>query len=399
MTPGSPSAAAATSAGATRLAIAGLMVLALLGRLPLAMLNLGLLLLVRDQGNSYAVAGAVAGASTVAMGLAAPRIGRLADRVGAAPVLVGTGLVGMVTTATLGAVPERLGIAGITALAVVAGGATPPIATVFRASLPRLVGQDRLGQMYALEAACQELVYVVGPMLVLAIVAGADARAAVVVCGLLTGVVTAAFAAAVARHAAPPSATGRGGSVLANPRLRRILLAYLALGGTFGSIEVAAVAALEHLGERGASGVVLGAWAAGSFAGGVVVPRVWRASPARRLSALLVILALLGIPLAACALAGPWALGAALFAQGIAIAPTIGSVYELIPRITPENTLTEAFSWSIGSVVIGSSIGMALSGLATSHAGGAVAMTLAVLFPTVAALTFDPRGTRWRDVK
>lgn len=386
-------------ARATPLTVGGLMLLALLGRLPMAMLNLGLLLLVRDQGNSYAVAGAVAGASTVAMGLAAPRIGRLADRLGAAPVLVGTGLVGMAGTATMGAIPDRLGVGGIGVLAVVAGAATPPIATVFRAALPRLVGKDRLGQMYALEAACQELVYVVGPMLLLAIVVSAGAAAAVVTCGVLTGVITTAFAGAVARHAAPPSVHQRVGSVLANRRLRRILLAYLALGGTFGGIEVAAVAALERLGQRGASGAVLGAWALGSFAGGIVVPRMWRASPERRLPVLLVTLALLGVPLVVSASAGPVWMGATLFAEGMAIAPTIGSVYELIPRITPENTLTEAFSWSIGCVVFGSSIGTALGGLAASHVGAWAAMALAVLFPALAAAVFGTHAARWRDVK
>lgn len=370
-----------------------LLAVALVARLPMAMLNLALLLLMRELGHSYAVAGGVAGASTVALGLAAPRIGRFADAHGAVPVLVATSVAGMACGVAMGAFPRALGVPGLALLAVVGGASSPPVATVFRAAVPRLVAPGETAKMYSLEAACQEMGYVVGPMLVMVLVDTHSARTAVVVCGLLTGLMGVTFAAAMRRHVAPPAAARRQGSVMANAALRRLLAAYCLMGGTFGAVEVGAVAALDHMGDRGASGVVLGVWAFGSLVGGLVVPRVWHAPPSVRLPILLGVLAILGIPLATMGTAGPAVLGAVLFAHGVAIAPTIGTVYELIPSIVGPEALTEAFSWSIGTVVVGSAAGMALSGLLTSSLDVRAALALAIAFPGAAALVrARPRG-------
>lgn len=51
-------------------------------RLPQAMAGLGAVVMITALGGSYAVAGAVAGAISLSQGLLAPRISRLADRLG-----------------------------------------------------------------------------------------------------------------------------------------------------------------------------------------------------------------------------------------------------------------------------------------------------------------------------
>src|SRR4051812_19029651 len=55
---------------------------ALVGRLPEAMVPLGLLLLCRHEGGSYATAGAVAGAFAVGAAVGGPLLGRVIDRAG-----------------------------------------------------------------------------------------------------------------------------------------------------------------------------------------------------------------------------------------------------------------------------------------------------------------------------
>ncbi|MDX6703864.1 MAG: hypothetical protein QOF26_4090, partial [Baekduia sp.] len=97
---------------------------ALVGRLPEAMIPLALLLLVRAHHGSYGAAGALAGAFAIGAAVGGPISGRIADRLGQPAVLVvaavarSAALLGIVLTAG-----SSLVAAG--ALAVVAGALTP----------------------------------------------------------------------------------------------------------------------------------------------------------------------------------------------------------------------------------------------------------------------------------
>lgn len=391
-----PAGAAAPRGRVGRGEMALMLVLALLGRLPLTMTNLALVLLARHEGLSYAATGVVAGTLTVSTGGAAPFIGRLADRLGHARVLVATAAGCSVALGVMGAIPGRLGVVGMTALAVVGGALTPPVATVYRAALPRLVPPDALRTLYGLEAACQEAVFVVGPMMIVALIAATSAPLGMLVCAALTGVVTLAFAAMMARHSTPSRAGGRTGAVLRDRRLRAVLVTYALLGGTFGGIEIAAIAGLEAVGEKSRAGVVLGVWAAGSLVGGLMVTRLWHAPALRRLTLLLPVMVLAGVPLVLTASAGPVWMGVALTVEGVAIAPTIAAVYELIQQIAPPHALTEAFSWSIGSVVCGSALGTVVAGWLASHAGVTAAFATASAFPLLSTLWLRAVGGRGR---
>ena len=67
---------------------------AFVGRLPLAMAQMGTLLLVAGTTGSYGTGGAAAGALAVANAVGAPVAGSLADRVGQRPVVLVQSLLG-----------------------------------------------------------------------------------------------------------------------------------------------------------------------------------------------------------------------------------------------------------------------------------------------------------------
>ena len=67
--------------------------LSLIARLPVGILSLALVLFIREQSGSFAVAGGVAGAFALTAGLFSPLQGRLVDRLGQTRVLVPLALI------------------------------------------------------------------------------------------------------------------------------------------------------------------------------------------------------------------------------------------------------------------------------------------------------------------
>ncbi|MDN5856794.1 MAG: MFS transporter, partial [Actinomycetia bacterium] len=161
--------------------------IAFLGRLPLAMSQLGTLMLVSETTGSYGVGGACAGILAVANAIAGPVWGGLADRVGQRPVvlgqsiLAGAALVGLVALASTEMSWPLLG-----AVAGVAGIMLPQVGPLARVRWrPMTAGsgteQRRLvDTAFSYEGAADEASFVLGPALVGAIIAIIDPSAALV---------------------------------------------------------------------------------------------------------------------------------------------------------------------------------------------------------------------------
>src|SRR5919107_2639518 len=148
----------------------------MLARLPAGMIGLALLLLVREQGGSYAAAGLVSGAYFVATAVGAPVSGRLVDRRGQARILFSRALifpallVGVCVLALLDAHVALVGAAG-----AASGVMMPPVGASLRTLWPRLfVDAELRAAAYALEASLQEITFIVGPLLVAVLTAAAS---------------------------------------------------------------------------------------------------------------------------------------------------------------------------------------------------------------------------------
>ena len=140
----------------------------MLARLPAGMIGLALLLLVRENGGSYAAAGVVSGGYFVATAIGAPIAGRRVDRRGQARILLARGVIfpallaGVCALALLDAPLALVGAA-----AAAAGALMPPIGASLRSLWPRMFADAELrAAAYALEASLQEITFIVGPLLV-----------------------------------------------------------------------------------------------------------------------------------------------------------------------------------------------------------------------------------------
>ena len=186
--------------------VAPLMLAAFVGRMPYGMNILAVILLLRAAGFDYAEVGIITAASGLSVGLAAPVLGRVIDRVGQTKVLLTAAVFTAITgTAFVVAVLEGASATLVTVLAFVAGLCVPPVSPSLRSLLPSLVGRDRLDTAFALDALLLELVFVAGPLLAAGIATAISPQVA-----FLTGVAFQAAGGARRRRLALLAALAAG---------------------------------------------------------------------------------------------------------------------------------------------------------------------------------------------
>lgn len=345
---------------------------ALVGRLPVGIASLALVLLVREATGSFASAGGVAAAYALAAGIASPAQGRLVDRVGQPLVLVpcaglnAAALVALVLAANGGA--NEAVLVGCAALA---GAALPPLSACMRALWPVLVGGDEalVGAAFALEAVLVEAFFITGPLLAGLLVAIASPQAAVLVAAGLGVTGTLGFASAPLSRSwrGAPRAPGRAGPLGARG-MRTLVISVVPAGMAFGTLEVAMPAFADAHGAAASAGVPLAAMAAGSMAGGLWYgARTWPGPVGRRYVTLSAVFAAGLAPLALASSIPVMAVLAA--AAGLALAPVTTCVYLLIDEVAPPGTVTESYTWVITANVAGAALGAALAGAVVEGPG------------------------------
>ena len=350
--------------------VPGLLLARALGSLPIGMVPLGIILLLRAGGRSYAVAGIADGAYAVGVAAMQPLLGRLIDRFGMGRILAPLALVFPGALAALALVGSGSAPAGLTvALALLSGAALPPLGSCMRALWPTLIPSPAFRPAaFAIDATLQELAFVLGPPLLALLVALASPEVAL-------------FAAAGALRSAG---------------VRRLLALSAVLGGAFGATEVAVPAFCEHHGGRPAAGLILAALALGSGCGGVIFgARVSRVPAQRRLFVALGGFAVLLTPLLVAPSIAVMAVLA--FIGGMPIAPAFAGSYLLLDRFSVPGAMTETFAWNTTCLYVGASLGTAIGGALIASSGGyraSIVLAIVLGFACVALVAAYLRGTR-----
>lgn len=369
---------------------------AFVARMPISMLGIGIVLLVTSVRDSYTDAGVVAAAALVTNSIAAPMQARVADRLGQ-PRVVAPLLLVHASALTLGVVlvlSDR-SLLAVCAAAGAAGASLPQFGAFVRARwADQLAGTGRLTTAFALESVLDEVVFVLGPVLV-TLVATAISPA-LALSGTLLFTVGGGLAFLACRSTVPPRHTRRVGERRAPLALRTLAPAtavFLGLGVAFGAVEVSTVAFAEEAGRPALAGPVLAAFAGGSLVSGVVFGAVVRGGPSRRrLSAALLVLTLAVTP----SMVAPslLALAAVLAVAGVSISPSLITGYGLVEQSSPRSRVTEALAWTSTAVGVGVAAGAALVGPIIDAAGASAAFVVpaaAAAAALVASLTM-PAG-------
>lgn len=355
---------------------------ALLGRMPISMLGIGTVLLVEDRRGSYALAGVVSAAYALGLAALGPLGSRLVDRLGQRRVL-----------------PPALAVSavGIVALVLLAGSDAPAWSLVAVASVTSLAPSQlgscvrarwsaRLGALgratevqraYAWETVVDEVVFVLGPLLV---VLGALVDPAVgLSLALLLCVVGTCWLVAQRATEPPvlPVVGRRGRSALHERGVPVLVLSLVFVGVLFGTVEVSMVAFAEERGSTSGAGLLLALVAAGSALAGLAYGALHWVSPLPRRYALSLLGLAVGlVPL----LLAPSVLlmaPAALLA-GIAISPTLIAAFAFVDVLVPAPARTEGFSWLNSGLGLGVAVGFAASGAVADAAGARTAFLVAL---------------------
>jgi MFS family permease len=379
--------------GAWRFSAAGF-----IARLPISMLGLGIVLLVAARTGSYGLAGAVSASQVVAGAIVSPFGARLADRFGQDRVLplmaIGFAVgIGLLIIAVESGQPTPIPHAA----AFVAGAALPQIGSNVRARWRHVVTDRRqLDTAFALEAVVDELIFVVGPVVVTVLATQVSP-----VAGLATtaGLCLVGSTWLGSQRDTQPTVGDAGHRDRVREPLGWRLLAPLfivmiGLGGLFGGSEVVTVAFARAEGQASAAGWMLAAMAGGSLIAGLVTGTLTlRQQPSTRVRWGATALTASVAPLAFLPNTGSVAI--LLFFAGLSIAPTLVAAVSMVERSVPPARLTEGISWVIAGIVVGVAPGSALSGAVVDATSASTAYGVLFGFGVlamVAAWLTLPRG-------
>ncbi|MFE6151972.1 MFS transporter [Streptomyces sp. NPDC057889] len=370
-------------------------VISFFGRLPVAVIQFGSVLLITRTSGSLATGGTVACALALGQVAMGPVVGRLADRRGQRSVVLCCSLLNALAIAcyTLGALaglPTPL----LVALGVFAGATVPGIGPLARArgvALVRRGGADErvVNTVLSLESTMDELSFVLGPALIgVAAFVGHPAYAFGAAALLVAGCGTAFALHPTATAVRPATASAPKEPRARRPRMPRevrlVRLGLVLLGVLLGGCGAGITALTQKLGQEDQAGLVYAAMGVMSAAAGLSMAAVperfglalrWRVATAAAALLSLLLIGTQSMP----------GLYVAVTVFGAVFAPNLITGFGLTERAVPGERLAEGMTFAASAFVGGQAVTLAVAGrLAESH-GPAAAFTVGSV---AAALAF-----------
>jgi MFS family permease len=352
------------------------------GRFPLYLITLALVVFTASRDSDYFSAGLLLGGYSLGAAVFAPFVARRADRYGQTPVLLITGVVcPLALISFVYAVSGSL--ATQMACVVVAGAATPPISGSIRSLWSAKKGMEQVG--LSLETVLGNFFLIGGPLLLSIMLFWASPGAALIVGGLLSGAGAIGFATTRASRAHPATPSERDPlGALRSVGLIQVLivLACAAIGAGIYNVALPAFAA-DH-GNAGDVGLFFGAWGVGGILGGL-----WYGSrnfrwPAQLCFAVGMLVLTAGSVLPVFVW-NNWSMGVILILLGAFEAPVTAISYDLINRTARATYVIEAFTWAITVSIAGAALGAQMGGLLISAYSTRAAFVASIVVMLIAS--------------
>lgn len=375
---------------------------AFVGRLPLAMSQLGTLLLVSTATGSYGLGGLSAGALAVANAVGAPVAGSLADRFGQRWVVLVQSLLGAAGLAALVAV---VGAGAADALVVATAGATGlalpqvgPLARVRWRPLTSGTGQHQrrlVDAAFSYEGAADEASFAIGPALVGLSVAVASPSGALLLAAVLLAVFGSAFALDPSARTTHGSTSLDGTGPLVSAAFVVLVAAQLSIGTLFGATQTGATVLATDAGQPGVAGLVHATLGVGSAIAGLATAYVpERVGHERRALVAAGALLVLSLPLLVVDSLG--AATATVLLLGFAVAPYMIAVFSMAERVVPPARVGAAMTILASATGLGYALGSSVAGRLADASGATAAFCVTVAATVVAVVLMTTQQRRLR---
>ncbi len=363
----------------------------ILARFPSGMIVLGLLIHIEAIFDSYGAAGLVLAATSMGQAIAGPITSRLMGRLGARPILITTTLVCAASLVAIALIDMPL--TGYVLVGLLGGLSYPPVQPAVRTMYPKLVEPARLPRLFSLDASAQEIIWVMGPLVITVVSLQVSPVVGLLLCAtlLVFGGVWFIGSPELGEVRFAPS-TGHFGAVLKRgPVLLATASGFLLVGST-AAIEAAIV---RRFGEGGVqAGVILGVMSLASLVAGFAFGhrQVGRYTLSMWMSTLVVggVLALL--------VDGFWGTLLAIAVAGLGIAPALAVMFSLVASTIKFSESAEAYGWANTGQLVGAALGSATAGFLIDEMGSNGGFMTAVLFG-VAGVLVPALGSRYREVR
>ncbi|WP_051196409.1 MFS transporter [Jonesia quinghaiensis] len=372
--------------GAARFSVAGA-----LARSPMSMVGIGIVLMIQSAFDSYELGGRISAAYIIAQAVCSPQLARLVDRYGQArvmrPAVAATALsLTSLITATVMHAPIPL----LYLFAITSGMTIGSVGAMVRARWSHVVKDPKkLHTAYSLEAAIDEMIFVIGPVVATVLAASVAFYAGLIVPIVL--MVIGGFWFLSQRDTEPPlhvyDVADTNRSVLRSPAMVSLILVFIGVGSLFGATDVSTIAFAEEQGNKALGGVILGIFALGSCASGLAYgARQWASAVWLRY-----LVGIIGLAIGASLFfvaTNLWVLAGVMFVTGLTISPTLINVNAMVQLVVSPRQLTEGFTWVGTALGVGVAAGSSLAGTQIdthgAHAGFSVVVASAALAVVVA---------------
>ncbi|HEY5987990.1 MAG TPA: MFS transporter [Streptosporangiaceae bacterium] len=334
-----------------------------IGRLPMGMLSLAQVMVVIAVTGRYGLAGAISAIGAILFAVVTPHTARLADRHGQARVLRPLAVVFACATAGFAVcATTRAPIWALFATGCLSRGTMPALGSMVRSRWSQLLrGSSLLDAAFSLEGVADEIIFITGPVLVVALATHFHPVAGV----LVTGALSVAGVAGLTRQrrSEPPVAvsTRARGTALRSRGLRILIAMHVCLGAMFAAVDLATIAFAQEHHATPLAGPLLGLYGVGSAIAGVWYgTRRWRVPQSVRLQTALAATALGIAPLVV--VPGIWWMAIAILVAGVGISATLISSYSIAETVVPAEYRTEGMSWLTTAASAGTALGAPLAG-------------------------------------
>jgi MFS family permease len=358
---------------------------AFLGRIPLAMSQLGVLVLVSETTGRYGVGGAAAGILAISNAVGSPIFGALSDRIGQRAIVLVQSLAGAAGLAGIVAVTDPDASQGlIFAMAALTGFMLPqvgPLARVRWRPITREKDDQRrlVDAAFSYEGAADEASFVLGPAMIGVLAIIAEPSGALLAAAVLLAVFGSWFALHPTSLLVARSTVrgGAGNEPLWTGVFAVLILAQLCIGMIFGSVQTGTTVLATAEGQAGLAGLIHAVLGVGSVIAGLAVT----ALPERVLYATRMAVAAVGLLVLASPLllvdSLPTLVGV-IALLGFAVAPYMISNFALAGILVPVHRVSAAMTLLAGATGIGYALGAALAGRLADANGHTAAFAVTV---------------------